>query len=187
MFARFLFNSLLIILISSTPSLAAVYQYLDEQGNVVFTDRPVPGAVERKMREPSVIKFAPINVESEPKSQVDKSAVASPVAVEEKAKPYTRFVISRPVNDSSIQENTGTVVITFDINPPLQVKHGHKIKLSLDGVWDKAGYATSSITLKNVDRGTHTIQAAIVDKSGQKIKTTTNSVFHLHRFSKLFR
>lgn len=180
---------LLSLLIFSTQLSAAVYQYLDENGNIVFSDKEVPGSIERKIYVPPVVTFRK-NEEAAKKTAPADGSLIDVVTVsenEKKAKPYVKFKISKPVDDEAYRDNLGNVNVQLFISPSLQVSFGHKIKVEFDGKTLPGSWTSSTISFSNVDRGTHSISAFIVDKSGSKIKSSATHTFHLLRFSSLFR
>ena len=177
----------LILLFFATQLSAAVYQYQDEQGNIIFTDEQVPGSVERKVQSPPVIKFRKEEDVSKKPEPTDNSFTdVTLTKQQEKPKPYTKFEITKPVNDDSFRDNLGMVNVQLNIEPRLQTKFGHKIHVEFDGKKLDGNWSTSTITFSNVDRGTHTLRAIIVDKSGKQLKVSQLVTFHLQRFSRLF-
>lgn len=174
---------LMLCLTMSTIALADIYQYQDAEGNIVFSDKPVEGAFKRKIGDPTVIKFENLPADVN-KSSNDKSSPAE--ESKQEAKPYTLFKITSPENNGTVIQNEGTVSVSFNIQPQLQTKFGHNLIVALDGQWKDEKFSSASATLHNVDRGTHTITASVIDKSGNKLMTSQVVTFHLKRFSKNF-
>ena len=176
------------MLLFSAKLSAAVYQYQDENGKIVFSDKEVPGSVERKVQSPPIIKF---RKEEQVKKEIEPTDNSfTDITVTEnknKPKPYTKFKIRKPSDDESFRDNLGNVHLILDISPGIQTQHGHKLKVEFDGKMLTGSWTSSTISFSNVNRGTHTIRAFIVDKAGKKIKSTSANTFHLQRFSKLFR
>jgi len=181
---RVLIVSLLSFMLFSN-SFAAIYQTQDEDGNIIFTDRPEPGSDKKKLAQPSVI-----NIKKAEKSISEKKPVEGlgKLKVEEKkAVAYKEFRIVAPEHDKSIRNNIGTIELKLKIIPELQTKFGHQIKVKFDNQMHKSSWKSTSILFNNIDRGSHTFQAFIVDKSGKRLKSSQSVVFHLHRFSRLFK
>lgn len=178
-------NSRLLLLLAlfTASAHAAVYQYVDEEGNVVFTDKPVEGGFERKLKEPTVIQF-----KKEPPAKKTTAKKESKVEEEKAvAQQYSRIEIVSPVHEGTVKQDAGIVEITLRIEPQLQTEFKHNVKLSFDGRWSKDSYTSTSITLENIDRGEHRIKVAIVDEAGKRLKSSKEVVFYLRRFSKHFR
>lgn len=177
--------SCVLFLVSMTNSYAAIYQTVDENGNIIFTDKPDPGAVQKKLPQPAVItikKNKEIKSEKKPVEGLGKIKVE-----EKKAVPYKKFTILEPLHDKAIRNNIGTIALKLQIIPELQTKFGHHIKVEFDGKMSKSKWSSSSITFTNIDRGSHTFKAYIVDKAGKRIKSSQSVTFHLLRFSRLFK
>ena len=166
-------------------ALAAIYQSVDAEGNVVFSDKPTKGSIERKIKEPPVIKM-------QTKPQIEESEkVLSPQTEDQTesqvAKEYQSFSIVSPQDDEGVRENDGNVSVKLKLQPELQKKFGHYIMLSLDNKLLSEKYTSSSMVLKNLDRGTHQLSASVYNKRGDFLKKTPDISFHLLRFSILFR
>ena len=99
------------------------------------------------------------------------------------ALPYMALTISNPGNEANIRENTGTFSVMAQLDPPLRA--GHSMRLLLDNVPAASTGEDATFALSNVDRGTHTLKAEVLDKSGAVIFAGDPSVFHLQRYSKL--
>jgi len=175
----------------SAPSSAAIYQYTDDQGNVIFSDKPIPGGTQIRQSKPSVVPAPQRKPNTNPaatftteqKLTQEKTQPKKP----EKAKQYKRVSIVSPEDDQGYRSNDGTVKINVSLKPELQVKFGHHLQLVLDGKKLKQEWDSASIELLNVDRGTHTISVIVVDGQEKKLKQSKPITFHLLRYSMLFR
>ena len=182
-----------LLVIAANVSIAGIYKYTDEQGNVHFTDKPVSGAKKIKENKPSV---APAPKTSYKPSSSSKPRTRTTVKVfkteakeqpkqKPKAKRYKSIKIVSPKNDQAYRSNNGNVEFVYSISPPLQTKFKHKIKLVFDGKKLPGQWETSTISLMNLDRGTHTISAIVIDKKGKKLIQSSTTTFHLLRHSVL--
>ncbi len=168
----------------SANAFAEIYRSIDEDGNVIFTDRSGQGKDERIIILPKSITIknstdAPRRERIEGLGRINKTEGA--------AKPYTQFAIISPGNDEPIRDNTGNVELKLALSPSLQIKFGHRIQIELDGKMQKMRWRMDSMLLTNLDRGTHNLRAFIVDKTGKKLKTSQSVTFHLQKFSRLFK
>jgi prophage tail gpP-like protein len=137
-----------------------VYKTVDEDGNIIFTDKPSENAEEIKLKELQTIKNPnPAKFKLMPK-QADK------------AFSYKTFLITNPADGSGLRSNNGNLTISVSLEPPL--RSGHKIIITMDGQTVSAGTARS-VSLQNIDRGTHSIGASVVDSSDKTISSTTSS------------
>jgi len=158
--------SLLLVFFMFSVSAETVYKTVDENGNVVFTDKPSENAEEIKIQKLDTIK--------NPNPGRYKPSLKQP----EDSNVYANLVVTSPKNGSSVRSNEGNVSISLSLEPAL--RGAHKIIISMDGLEVGSG---SSVSLRNVDRGTHSINVSVVDGSGKKLISTSSS-FSLLRASK---
>lgn len=166
--ARLVFGLLLVV-----PVLAAeaeVYRYIDRNGNQVFTDSPPQGA--EKVRQGPVMTMP-----------FPKGAVARPLEVEAARKPLVSgsyaVTLSTPAMDSVYRRGEGEVPVAVSVSPALT--DGHQLHVLLDGKRWEGG----SIPLnESLDRGTHVIEARVVNGSGDVLASSSVS-FHVQQTSTL--
>ena len=147
----------------------SIYKKTNDQGVVEFTD--VPGKNAKPVRVP------PMNTYKQKKLPriIDK-----PLPAELKAA-YTKFSITSPLHDKIMRDNLGNINVKLQISPSL--KSEHRILVTIDGDSKTAIKSTStSVTFNNIDRGTHTVQASIVDSEDQVIMESGTITFHLQRY-----
>lgn len=163
---RLIISVLLLVLLN--PAIAeTVYKTVDENGNVIFTDKPSEEAEKVKIQDlentidnPNPAKYKP----SAPKSDAVSFS-------------YESLTVTSPENGAGIRSNNGSVSISLSIEP--NIRPGHKVIIMMDGKQVGTGFAVS---LQNVDRGTHTITAKVVDGEGKSLISTSSS-FSLLRAS----
>ena len=146
---------------------AVVYKTTEPDGTVTFSDRPREGAEE---------------LDVDPVQTVDTPA---PSATVETVKPsehpgYTVFEVTSPKAGETFRDNGGLVSIQLTLVPRLF--RDHTISIFMDGKELGSGRSTS-ITLQNVDRGSHSVNANVVGKDGQQVTSTPTVTFHLHKTS----
>jgi hypothetical protein len=163
-----------LVLLLPLPVNAQLYKGLDEEGNVVYSDKPFHNA--EKLTPP------PLSVMDAPK------AAAKPEAAEEEAKPvetsYSSFAIKSPSNDETLW-NQPDVIITMDLEPKLAIQEGHTITLLVDGrpVVTKSGSPT--VHAGRLNRGSHTLQGRVLNRDGRTIKQTPSVKVHVKQTSVL--
>lgn len=164
-------------LISATFTLeflhAEIYVWIDENGNKVYGDEP------KKSDRAKPVELEPLTVLEFPQGSNDVLDDDEPLNTNN---PYTALTITSPVADETIRDNAGSISVSLSIEPSLV--EGHKIQLYLDGSPNQNPQASMSFTLSNVDRGTHTVSASVIDESGKSLMQTQGVSFHLHRFLK---
>ena len=99
---------------------------------------------------------------------------------------YTSLAITQPAAEETIHDNTGTLVVELRLVPALQIEQGHRIKLLLDGSAMPIT-ETTSLVFTEIDRGAHTLQATVEDKSGVVLIKSEPVNFYMWRASALFR
>jgi hypothetical protein len=149
---------------------AAVYKWVDEHGNTIYSDRPQPGATELKGDR------AVQTVES------FKARPKPPTAPTPKALPYDVVAFTAPAADATFRDEGGNVSVAVTLKPALQVQFGHRLALYVDGKPHAKPGSVLSFRLTNVDRGTHQLRAVIVDGAGTEI-ASGSTTFHMHRTS----
>ncbi len=155
----------------ATIAEAAIYKAIDTDGTTVYTDRPNAGA---KRIELPPLPTARAIAFSSPAVQA-KSSIASATAT------YRDVSIVTPVHDAALRNNAGALAVELTVAPKLEPTH--TITILLDGKPFHRRARTTALTLANVDRGTHALQARIVDSSGRELARSVSVTFHLQRFS----
>lgn len=153
---------------------AAVYKWQGPDGQTVFSDRPQEGAEEVKLPPLQTVPALPVSRGVSPQGE-DSSAAQD--------ESYQSFAIVTPTDDASIRDNAGNVDIKVLLEPGLQ--SAHRIRFLLDGQPFGEAVTSTSVTLANVDRGTHSLTAIVTSADGEELARTEPVTFHLHRVSKL--
>jgi Domain of unknown function (DUF4124) len=170
---RFILTLLLLGVAASAT--AAVYKWVQPDGAIIYSDRPptknAAPADLPNVQEITIAPTPPSSDESTPISSQDDQAVK-----------YTNLEITEPANDSTIRDNAGNISIKLAIEPTLQ--EGDSIAILLDGKVIGQGHGTS-ISLSNVDRGTHTLTAIVKDAQNKTLISASSVTFHLMRTSVL--
>ena len=147
-----------------------IYKYTLSNGNVVYSDKPPPSD------QGEEVTLEPLQGFSLPAPRPLKYSTAD----KDEAEPtgYKEFKVTSPSNDATIRDNGGNVHVSLSLTPGL--RGGHSIEVMMDGQPIGSGSGTS-VTLTEVDRGTHTVQAAIKDSEGKEIARSNSVIFHLKR------
>ncbi len=102
--------------------------------------------------------------------------------------PYTALVISAPANGGTIHSNTGEFTVSTKATPALRASAGDRLQLKLDGNLLAARYQKSSARVTAAAwqaaasaNTEHTLQSAIVDKSGAVLIESAPITFYAHR------
>ena len=161
---------LCLMLVVGTVHAGKIYKWTLSNGQVVYSDKPPPAEqADEVTLEPLQTFRAP------PTPQLDDESEE-----QEKPKPegYEEFKVTSPSNDATIRDNGGNVQVSLSLTPGLQA--GHSIEVIMDGQPIGSGRSTS-LTLTDVDRGTHTVQATVKDGEGKEVVRSNSVIFHLRR------
>jgi len=154
----------ILFLIFNLPALfGEVYKSVDEDGNIIFTDRPVINSEKIKLKELKTTETIKLPSTSSGSSSQGKN---------KEDFSYKKLLVLSPADGSAIRSNTGNVSITIAPEPPL--RSGHILLITMDGKELSKGTG-KSVSLTNVDRGTHTITASIIDSSSNSIISVSSS------------
>jgi len=156
---------------------AGIYRHVNPDGSVEFSDIPAD-------EHAKPVELPPINSIPAPpalRGGTTGNRAGSPGAGARTPAPVTEYSalsITQPADDQAFRNNAGDVTITVSLSPALQA--GHQLLIQLDGKTISRGSKTS-VNLKNVDRGTHRLQAWVVDDKGKELIRAKSTVFHLQR------
>ncbi len=146
---------------------AGIYRYVDENGNVHYSDKEQKGAEEVNL--PAAVTYTPST----------RSAASSGKAQPDKKQGYTEMAIVNPKMNETIRSNDGDVQVSISLSPGLTT--GDSITLYLDGKEVAKGGAQTSLTLTGLDRGSHTLRASVFNPAGTAIISSRSIIFHLQR------
>ncbi len=168
---------LALILIFTAASLGAsgqIFRTVDANGNVVFTDvAPVDRTGQTQSTEVTVPQVNTVPAVRAPAPQANSTSAATSRGY------YTQLRVVSPANDATIRDNAGNVRIEFSIAP--QLRSDHTLLLLLDGSPMQIAAVNGVFELANVDRGTRTARARVVDRAGSVIIESDPTTFHLMR------
>ena len=158
----------LVALLSLTSLVAAdpLYKWVDDQGNIHYSDKPQPGA--QKIVLPKASTYVPPNV----------AMPAAPAATRNQSnsvQAYSNLTISSPKDQETLW-NVQTVTVSVSMVPMLQT--GDTLTISVDGVSKTS--SGSSVTFDNLDRGEHDVTATVSSRNGRGT-LTAQSVFYIQK------
>jgi len=162
---------MMLTLLFSMAAHAEIYRWKDSAGNVIYSDQPRKGAEEVILPGLSSYKSPAIKASSNKKAADD----------DQNPEKYKSLKINNPVNDATIRDNTGRVVVNIATSPAL--KEGDVIVFDLDGQIFKSEGLNYAFT--NVDRGTHTLKVYVENEKGNVLSPVASSQFHMKKASSL--
>lgn len=154
----------------------SVYKSKDKAGPV-FSDEPSPGAKVIDLPPPNVIQTNPA-----PTMPAPPVGNAPP--------PYRSLKIQSPADGSTIHTNTGEFSVSVYVIPALRAGAGDRIRVKLDGNALPSSYRSANFKVTAAEwQGAaaaeveHTLQVAVIDKTGAMLVESAPANFYAHRAS----
>lgn len=146
---------ILFILLLPLYCKADIYQQTDANGNIIFSDEP-----QSENAQPLNITDTAVNAVS----TTEKKSAAVPVDQNKNADIsfYGMFTIVSPRNEETFQ-NPVSIPVQISLDPRL--KEGDRIQIYVDGKAWHAAVVSTQFSLNEIERGSHQIQAKIIDQS----------------------
>lgn len=168
---------LLLLILLPSQGYAGMYKWTNDEGDIIYSDTP-PNNDAEEVILPELNTTPALKVEArpEPTQTPDESAEATS---------YTEFQLVNPEPDAIIRDNTGNVSVSLSLQPELDSNAGHSINILIDGEASISNSQQTTVTLTNIDRGTHTVSAEIIDSTGKVIISSNSVSFTVFRYSKL--
>lgn len=167
---KFLLGALLLCAAQMTT--AAIYTYIDADGERVFTDKPP------KNQRTETIDIAPPNQIAPPAIKPPPVYQTEPEAL---AVQYQVLRILVPEPDATIRANDRQLIVTVNSEPSLL--EGHQYRLILDGKYATEPSRSPVFPLTDIDRGTHQLAVEIINQHGAVLERTPSQPFHLRQIT----
>ncbi|HET6628529.1 MAG TPA: DUF4124 domain-containing protein [Woeseiaceae bacterium] len=165
----------LVALLAASALPAQVYRWVDEDGVTHYSDTPHPGAEEIYLSEsdppPPVSAF----------ESLQRTRAASGAAAAEKPPPfdYEALQFVAPSSEETLWNIAGQLTVRLDVQPAL--RPGDQVRVYFDGEPHPASGLT--IALQEVWRGTHNLQAEILNEQGELMIRSEPIRFYVHQTS----
>ncbi|MEO8466899.1 MAG: DUF4124 domain-containing protein [Gammaproteobacteria bacterium] len=148
---------LLSTILVTAASGAPAWTWVDADGQVHFSDRPEPGA--RQVELTGAQGF------SAPAARSATATGAPPTATTPAS--YRTLNISSPAEQQTLWNIEAMLSVQIAVDPPLAPMH--RLDLILDGQRRNLNTTNLRVTLPDVFRGVHTLQAVVIDASGAEV------------------
>jgi len=159
----------LLIISLAIPVLATstkIYVWRNEEGVLVFSDSPRPGAEEVDVPDANIMKSGDTSVLDIKPQEIDNNYVVE---------------ITQPQDNATVRDNRGSVHVTGIIKPIF--KRGLRIQLNIDGKPYEKPQTHTRFALRNIERGEHQIKMDLLDQKGKVIASSEPITFYMHRAS----
>jgi hypothetical protein len=162
---------ILLSALSGTTAIAApAWTWVDANGTVHFSDRPVPGA--RQVELAGAQGFG-----TQAPARIARADGQTPPA----AAPYQAVEIVTPADQETLWNIGATLPVQVRFQPALQP--GHRYDLVLDGQRRNVDTTASRVTLPDVFRGAHTLQVVVIDPAGTELMRSPPRTFFVQQTS----
>lgn len=166
---------LIFLALMSLPLRAAatIYQSVNSQGNVVYSDQPSSNA--------QTVNLPQNQAPSVPSSRLPQTGTLQSIAssAQQTDTVYKTLNIQSPTNDQTIWDNSGNIAVSVTLQPALATTD--TLQLAVDGQTVASSQTNTSFSLTGLDRGTHVLQARIVNQTQKVIKVSNTVTVYLHR------
>ncbi len=156
----------LLLILIAVPALAqTVYRWVDKNGVVHYSDQPHQNAKEVKLGSATVLPFK-VSGADQPET-APRPATASP--------PSYQVKILAPAPGTTIWPVNYKIHAQVRVTPPLG--GGALLKYELDGKTMGKPTHSTSVELKPVYRGTHTLTVSVLGPKGNAVATGSSKFY----------
>jgi hypothetical protein len=161
------------IIIAAGSVLAQAYRWVDEDGVVHYSDKPTPGAEQIELpkddrvaarQQPS--RTRPVREQPEAEPPTDSGVFR-----------YERLAVAAPASDETLWNIEGVLNVRLDLQPGLQ--EGHRVRIYFDGSAQMVD--STAFQIQEVYRGSHNLQAEVVDQTGRLMIRSVPSRFFVQQ------
>jgi hypothetical protein len=161
---------LLFALPATTATSEPAWRWVDANGQVHFSDRPMPGAVQVELS--GAQGFG---------TQAAQAAAPRGATPGDAPPPYRSIEVVSP-SDQEVLWNIGAqLTVQVQFQPPLQP--GHRYDLIYDGQPRNLTATTTRVVLPDVFRGTHTLVVVVTDTAGTVLQRSAARSFTVQQTS----
>jgi Domain of unknown function (DUF4124) len=167
---------LLFALTTGSATAAPAWRWVDANGQVHYSDTPVPGA-----KQIDLAGAQTFGTSQRQPSAADKPGGQSTAKTAGPAQSYRTFNIVSPRQQETLW-NVGTAVnVLVELDPPLAPSH--MLDVYVDGQRRYLNSTGTDLSLQDIYRGVHTIQAVVVDQSGAEVIRSLATTFMVQQTS----
>ncbi|HEX5046500.1 MAG TPA: DUF4124 domain-containing protein [Gammaproteobacteria bacterium] len=169
---------IVLLVLSITPAGAGpAWTWTDSSGLVHYSDTPVPGA--KRIELGSVQGFGPaqggsVRRPAQAQTQEPQGSTANEQS-------YSAVTIMSPTQQQTLWNTGGELSVQLATEPTL--RPGDRVDLILDGQRRNLDSASTQLTLEDVFRGVHTVEAVVVDSRGRELARSAPVTFIVQQTS----
>ncbi len=158
--------------ISSLSGQALIYQSIDANGNIIFSDTPTANQTIVDLTENPVSSFS-----------MRSKTLSTTIALKPSSKTYTQLLLFTENKQNNFYTQD-PIKIKMKLEPPLQT--GDEIQLWIDH--ERYGNPTSTLEFDlpaDLPRGTHHLQAKVLTPDGEVLIKSNEFILYKHQTSVL--
>src|SRR5688572_20806917 len=161
---------ILLSALCTNASGAPAWTWVDADGTVHFSDRPVPGA--RQVELAGAQGFG---------SQGTARTAPPATRPGDQTAPYQVIDIVSPADQETLWNIGSVLTVQVRFTPALQP--GHRYDLALDGQRRNINTTSPRVALPDVFRGTHSLQIVAIDSAGTELMRSSPRTFFVQQTS----
>ncbi len=164
----------LALMLFSVGVSAKLYRWVDDSGEVHYSDKPPAGKTVKEHKVRSGSFYSP--------PTGTKAAEGEEEETEEEGKPtvYKTLKITSPESGALIRTAGRIASISVSIEPALDTEQGDSLQILVDGKVISKGSATSA-TVSGLSPGSHSASARIRSKDGKTMKSAGSVSFRIRQ------
>lgn len=160
-----------------------VYRWVDEDGDVHYSDTKRGDAEKVEVEEPQTVpapdtSSADTGGDTEQAQQADEAGAGDEAGVAA----YETVRITEPESEATIWDNQGNVPFKVTLDPELSRDAGHRLAVYVDGERRRTIPGTQD-TLTGLNRGEHQLRVAVIDAQGQELAGSDPVTFFVKQAS----
>jgi hypothetical protein len=159
-------------LLATATAMAQAYRWVDDDGLVHYSDRPVEGAVRIDLSEYSRNTGARLYTPRPATASSDDEQTAASTPFR-----YESLSIATPGPEETLWNIEGTLNVSLALSPGLQT--GHQVRVYFDGKPQMV--SGSSFQIQQVYRGVHNVQAEVLDAAGKLMIRSQPNRFYVQQ------
>ena len=152
---------LISLLLASSLATAQIYRTTDDEGNVIFTDRPPA----EEGTEVEAVELKPTNPTPPPEQRPDLAP--RPAKEKPEVAPGYRVTVTAPDDGATIPMGPGNFSVSAGTSPSLAP--GETLQLILSGTAWQEPQSRGQWNLTNIRRGEHDIVVIRLDAEGKEV------------------
>jgi len=158
----------LLLLLTALPAAADVYRWVDADGVVHYSDNP-PSPDAKPTALPKLQSF-------NPQALMNGQSLSGETPAAHPESSGYRPQITSPAADETIRDNVTQITVSVAAPPP---NRGDLLVYYIDGSRYGGPTAATSMTIDNVERGTHSVAVAAVDRQGHEYSRSPTVTFYM--------